>query len=213
MRFNYFQEIRSCMSLKLSIQRNIALFINPTYTSQHRFADTLSYNSIAKKKMTDSHTIEHHYMNNSDYNEEQITETNNKKQPLLNKVYHSFQSIWSSVTEEYPEEQLEDTHHPRRSSNIGPMSKEEWQEIMSEANKKIRSLQFTAMEQKQHLNEYMNQIDDLVGEQSRLRLTHKTELSFVKNKNDHQRVSFLQQIEKLQHLRDEMTNKFSLTEK
>ena len=96
--------------------------------------------------------------------------------------------------------------------NDGLLTKTEWQEIMAEANQKIRSLQFTASQQKNHLNDYMTQIDQLVAEQEKIRRTHRTEISLVKNQTDYDRVSMMEQIQNLKKLRDDMTKRFHLTE-
>ena len=158
--------------------------------------------------MTDPYPVGIYYSDSEDSNEDFY-----KKNAIKSKIkgmYKGLYNYWNGPqTNGQPNEQILQP----KTDNIGPMTKEEWQEIMAEANRKIRSLQFTAMEQKQHLNEYMKQIDDLVVEQQRLRTTHKTELSLIQNQNDHDRVSYLQQIEKLQKLRDDMTNKFQLTER
>eukprot|EP01083_Nonionella_stella_P077803 212654_1 len=150
------------------------------------------------------------------------TETQELFKSQINKMYTSFNDFLTQITTpEYPESDHDienqistsDSNHPQM---IGPMPTEQWQEIMAEANKRIRSLQFTQLEQKQHLNRYVQQIDDLVESQRHLRLSHKTELSLIQNDQDHQRVqrrSLMQQVQKLQKLRDEMTAKFSLTER
>eukprot|EP01083_Nonionella_stella_P280055 952511_1 len=130
-------------------------------------------------------------------------------------MFTSFNHFWTHINDNHELEnpQSDDDENQTPVDMIGPMTPEEWQEILAEANKKIRALQFTATDQKRHLNQYMQQIDDLVEEQTRLRHSHKTELSLIQNDNDHQRDQMTTKIQKLQALRDEMTTKFSLTER
>ena len=69
-------------------------------------------------------------------------------------MYQSFNNLWNGAfttsaetVSPAAEHIIDQQQQPRITSMIGPMTIEEWQEIMAEANKKIRSLQFTAMEQ------------------------------------------------------------------